>query len=84
MNEPGRVVTECWSDGSIGKSLDPASERHPDVSREETRLRVLGVPLGAPSSRKPWGLIELPLADPDGHAVILVEVPEDHFLRRQL
>jgi catechol 2,3-dioxygenase-like lactoylglutathione lyase family enzyme len=56
----------------------------PDVSREETRLRVLGVPLGAPSSRKPWGLIELPLADPDGHAVILVEVPEDHFLRRQL
>ena len=29
-------------------------------------------------------LIELPLADPDGHAVILVEVPEDHFLRRQL
>jgi hypothetical protein len=31
-----------------------------------------------------WGVIELPLADPDGHAVILVEVPEDHFLRRQL
>jgi catechol 2,3-dioxygenase-like lactoylglutathione lyase family enzyme len=56
----------------------------PDVSREEMRLRGLGVPLGAPASRKPWGLIELPLADPDGHAVILVEGPEDHFLRRQL
>jgi hypothetical protein len=35
-------------------------------------------------ARKAWGLIELPLADPDGHAVILVEVPADHFLRRQL
>ena len=56
----------------------------PDVSREEMRLRGLGVPLGAPASRKAWGLIELPLADPDGHAVILVEVPADHFLRRQL
>jgi len=56
----------------------------PDVSQEETRLRSLGAALTAPASRKPWGLIELPLADPDGHAVILVEVPEDHFLRRQL
>jgi catechol 2,3-dioxygenase-like lactoylglutathione lyase family enzyme len=56
----------------------------PDVSREETRLRDLRVPLGAPASRKPWGLIELPLADPDGHAVMLVEVPKDHFLRCQL
>ena len=27
----------------------------PDVSREETRLRDLGVPLEAPASRKPWG-----------------------------
>jgi hypothetical protein len=57
----------------------------PDDSREETRLRGLGVPLGAPASRKDLGgLIELTVADPDGHAVILVEVPEDHFLRRQL
>jgi catechol 2,3-dioxygenase-like lactoylglutathione lyase family enzyme len=56
----------------------------PDVSREEARLRGLDVHFAASASRKPWGLIELPMADPDGHAVILVEVPEDHFLRRQL
>src|SRR5579872_1317013 len=56
----------------------------PDVSREEARLRSLGVRFAAPASRKPWGLIELPIGDPDGNAVILVEVPEDHFLRRQL
>jgi hypothetical protein len=37
------------------------------------------------ASRKPWGgLVEMLLADPGGHAVILVEVPEDHFLRRKL
>jgi catechol 2,3-dioxygenase-like lactoylglutathione lyase family enzyme len=41
----------------------------PDVSREEMRLRGLGVPLGGSAARK---------------AVILVEVPADHFLRRQL
>jgi hypothetical protein len=34
--------------------------------------------------RKSWGLIELDLIDPDGPAVMLVEVPEEHFLRRQL
>jgi len=56
----------------------------PDVSREEARLRALGVRFAAPTSRRPWGLIELPMADPDGHAVILVKVPKDHFLRRQL
>ena len=56
----------------------------PDVSREKTRLRDLGVPLEAPASRKPWRLVELLLADPGGHAVILVEVPEDQFLRRKL
>jgi len=53
-------------------------------SWEETRLRDLGVPLEAPASRKPWGLVEMLLADPGGHAVILFEVPEDHFLRRKL
>ena len=56
----------------------------PDVSREEMRPRGLGAPLGGPAPHKAWGPIELPLADPDGHAVILVEVPADHFLRRQL
>jgi predicted enzyme related to lactoylglutathione lyase len=56
----------------------------PDVGVEEVRLRELGVHLMFPPTRKPWGLIELPLTDPDGHTVILVEVPEDHFLRRQL
>jgi len=54
------------------------------MSAARRRLRGLGVPLGAPASRKAWRLIELPSADLDGYAVILVEVPEDQFLRRQL
>jgi hypothetical protein len=32
--------------------------------------------------REPWGLIEMWIADPDGVHIVLVEVPEDHPLRR--
>ena len=56
----------------------------PDVRAEEARLRGLGVALASGAERKPWGLVELRLHDPDGEEIILVEVPEDHFLRRQL
>jgi hypothetical protein len=31
---------------------------------------------------KPWGLVELRVADPDGLTLIFVEVPSDHPLRR--
>jgi catechol 2,3-dioxygenase-like lactoylglutathione lyase family enzyme len=56
----------------------------PDVRREEERLARLGVAIECPAERKPWGLVEMSLQDPDGQEVLLVEVPEDHFLRRQL
>jgi predicted enzyme related to lactoylglutathione lyase len=41
-----------------------------------------GVPLVRPATREPWGLIEAWIADPDGLRIHLVEVPEDHPLRR--
>ena len=34
------------------------------------------------ATTKPWGLIELRAADPDGLVLIFVEVPPDHPLRR--
>ncbi len=34
--------------------------------------------------REPWGLIEAWIEDPDGLRIHLVEVPEDHPLRRDL
>jgi catechol 2,3-dioxygenase-like lactoylglutathione lyase family enzyme len=56
----------------------------PDVKREQARLEDLAISIEQPAERKPWGLIELVVRDPDGLEVLLVETPEDHFLRRQL
>jgi catechol 2,3-dioxygenase-like lactoylglutathione lyase family enzyme len=33
--------------------------------------------------REPWGLLELWIADPDGVRICIVEVPEEHPLRRR-
>ncbi|MET8992615.1 VOC family protein [Nonomuraea wenchangensis] len=53
-----------------------------DVAAEETRLRQAGVEVLREARREPWGLVELWIADPDGHRLVLVEVPPDHPLRR--
>jgi catechol 2,3-dioxygenase-like lactoylglutathione lyase family enzyme len=53
-----------------------------NVAQAERELRAAGVTVLEPAVRKPWGLIELRVADPDGLILILVEVPEDHPLRR--
>ncbi|MFE3517535.1 VOC family protein [Streptomyces sp. NPDC059166] len=34
-----------------------------------------------PPVEEPWGLIEMWIADPDGHRIVLTEVPEGHPLR---
>jgi predicted enzyme related to lactoylglutathione lyase len=56
----------------------------PDVDAEHDRLRALGADVLAPPETMPWGLREMWLADPDGVRIGLVEVPEDHPLRRRL
>jgi catechol 2,3-dioxygenase-like lactoylglutathione lyase family enzyme len=53
-----------------------------DVAREHQRLHGLGVEVVRPPVLEPWGLLEMWIADPDGVAIVLVEVPESHPLRR--
>ncbi len=53
-----------------------------DVRAAEEALRDRGVPIVESAVRKPWGLLELRVSDPDGLVLILVEVPPDHPLRR--
>ncbi|WP_113698767.1 VOC family protein [Nonomuraea lactucae] len=53
-----------------------------DVRREEERLRREGVTVLREARLEPWGLIEMWVADPDGHRIVLVEVPPGHPLRR--
>ncbi|HVL99173.1 MAG TPA: VOC family protein [Egibacteraceae bacterium] len=51
------------------------------AAREE--LAAKGVAIAAEPERKPWGLIELSVHDPDGLELVIVETPIDHPLRRR-
>jgi catechol 2,3-dioxygenase-like lactoylglutathione lyase family enzyme len=53
-----------------------------DVFAEHRRLTDAGVPVVRMPRREAWGLVEMWIADPDGVRIALVEVPDDHPLRR--
>jgi predicted enzyme related to lactoylglutathione lyase len=53
-----------------------------DVAAEHARLAAAGVTVTQPPRRQPWGLVEMWIEDPDGVRIVLVEIPEDHPLRR--
>ena len=53
-----------------------------DVAAEHARLAAAGVPVISAPRLEPWGLVETWIADPDGVRIVLVEVPDDHPLRR--
>ena len=53
-----------------------------DVAAEHRRLLAAGVSVVRGPQREPWGLVEMWIEDPDGVRIVLVEVPQDHPLRR--
>src|SRR3954447_24252307 len=53
-----------------------------DVAAEHDRLVATGVTITQSPRLEPWGLVEMWIEDPDGVRIVLVEVPEDHPLRR--
>jgi len=53
-----------------------------DVAAEHRRLLAAGVSLVRGPQQEPWGLVEMWIEDPDGVRIVLVEVPQDHPLRR--
>jgi catechol 2,3-dioxygenase-like lactoylglutathione lyase family enzyme len=54
-----------------------------DVHAARGALAAKGVAIVAEPERKPWGLVEMVVADPDGLPLVLVETPVDHPLRRR-
>ncbi|QCY48216.1 Glyoxalase/bleomycin resistance/dioxygenase family protein [Glutamicibacter creatinolyticus] len=52
------------------------------VGEEVRRLRTAGVKVLREPRTEPWGLIEAWIQDPDGTRIVLVQIPEDHPLRR--
>ncbi len=53
-----------------------------DVEQAHQRLRQAEVSIIEAPAKKPWGLIEMRIKDPDGLTLIFVEVPADHPLRQ--
>ena len=56
----------------------------PDALHEEERLQRAGVEVVKRAARMPWGLVESWVRDPAGNELRLVEVPDDHPIRRRV
>jgi catechol 2,3-dioxygenase-like lactoylglutathione lyase family enzyme len=54
-----------------------------DLRGTHARLLEAGVEIIDPPERKPWGLDEMWIRDPDGTSIVVVQVPEEHPLRRR-
>ncbi|WP_411733414.1 VOC family protein [Paeniglutamicibacter sp.] len=55
-----------------------------DVQAELLRLAGRGVTVVREALTEPWGLIEGWIQDPDGTRIVVVQVPEDHPIRRDV
>ena len=77
VSSPGRPDA-----GRLGEGVDLWLQVR-DVDEEHRRLVAVGADVLAPPETKPWGLRECWIADPDGLRLCLVQVPEDHPLRRR-
>ena len=71
-----------------GSSDTPSSEKVSlwlqvrDVDAIGREFDEAGVDIVEPPVDKPWGLREMRVQDPEGVRLVIVEVPEDHPLRR--
>ena len=54
-----------------------------DLQDAHKELLATGVEIVREPRREPWGLEEMWIADPDGIPLVVVEVPEDHPIRRR-
>jgi catechol 2,3-dioxygenase-like lactoylglutathione lyase family enzyme len=55
-----------------------------DLAAAHRELAAAGVPVLREPRREPWGLEEMWVADPDGTRIVLVEVPAEHPIRRDV
>jgi catechol 2,3-dioxygenase-like lactoylglutathione lyase family enzyme len=54
-----------------------------ELAAARRELGGRGVPVLREPKQEPWGLWEMWIADPDGVRICVVEVPEEHPLRRR-
>ena len=53
-----------------------------DLTAVQTELVLAGVKIAREARQEPWGLHEMWIADPDGTPIVIVQIPEDHPIRR--
>ncbi|MBJ8347918.1 VOC family protein [Antrihabitans sp. YC2-6] len=53
-----------------------------DIAKAQSELAAKGVRIDREAKRESWGLHELWITDPDGVKIVVVQVPDDHPLRR--
>lgn len=54
-----------------------------DVDATHRHLVAEGVEIVEPPVDQPWGLRELRALDPDGVSLVIIQIPEEHPLRRR-
>jgi uncharacterized glyoxalase superfamily protein PhnB len=54
-----------------------------DVDTVSHELEEAGVEVLEAPAEKPWGLREMQIRDPNGLRIVIIEVPENHPLRRR-
>ena len=55
----------------------------PDLEQAVDEVRSAGVRIDEPPEKKPWGLLEATIHDPDGVELVLIETPITHPIRRR-
>jgi catechol 2,3-dioxygenase-like lactoylglutathione lyase family enzyme len=93
---PRRGIAYFLGGGYLELSQTPPDETPPpapagvrlwlqvaDIGRTCRELDERGVTIAEAPERKPWGLIEAIVHDPDGLPLVIVETPPDHPLRRR-
>jgi predicted enzyme related to lactoylglutathione lyase len=80
---PGFLEVSGHSAGAAGPSVMLWLQVR-DINAEHQRLATAGARILREPVTEPWGLAEMWIEDPDGVRIVLVEVPADHPLRRDL
>lgn len=90
--EPGHGVVFFLGGGHLelsGRVADPPGDKLElwlqvrDVDAVHEHLGAHGIEIVEDPVDKPWGLREMRALDPDGVSLVIIEIPEEHPLRRR-
>lgn len=80
----GTGLLEVSKAGAVSPGDDALWLQVRSLPATAEQLRDRGVTIVREPRREPWGLDECWIADPDGRAIVLVEVPPGHPIRTDL